>query len=222
MGSGMTSRLKRLRSAVLATKGRRALHDLIASFLPYRPIRTSRERWEARYTEGAWDRLHGIDELARYSIVAGYIQFLAHGARILDVGCGEGLLSQRLCPNACASYLGIDVSAVAIDRANRQKDAQDSRRDFLAADVETFTTDGKFDVIVFNECLYYLPAPVETLRRYQNFLAANGAMIVSMCESVETKKIWAQIGNRYVARDSVVVSNQNHARWVIKVLDPLR
>jgi 2-polyprenyl-3-methyl-5-hydroxy-6-metoxy-1,4-benzoquinol methylase len=161
--------------------------------------------------------LYGIGELARYSIIAGYIQFLARKGRVLDVGCGEGLLAQRLCPNAYASYLGIDLSAVAIDRANQKKDARECRSDFLVADVETFAGDGTFDVIVFNECLYYLSAPVETLRRYEQFLAENGTMIVSMDESVETRKIWAQIANRYVARDSVAVTNQDGTRWIVKV-----
>jgi 2-polyprenyl-3-methyl-5-hydroxy-6-metoxy-1,4-benzoquinol methylase len=213
----MTSRLKRIRSAVLRTKNGRALHDFITTFLPYRPISTSRELWEARYTEGAWDRLYDIGELARYSIIAGYIQFLTRRGRVLDVGCGEGLLSRRLCPNDYASYLGFDLSAVAIDKANNNKDTQECRRDFLVADVETFATDGMFDVIVFNECLYYLSAPVETLRRYEGFLAENGTMIVSMDESVETRKIWAQIANRYVARDSVAITNQDGTRWIVKV-----
>lgn len=214
----LASLLKRFRRAALATKNGRALHDLVATFLPYRPIGTDRELWETRFAEGAWDRLHGIGELARYSIIAGSIQFLTRRGRILDVGCGEGLLSERLCPNAYATYLGIDLSVVAIEKANQRKDPQESRRDFLVADVESFTGDGKFDAIVFNECLYYLPAPAETLRRYERFLAENGAMIVSMCETVETRKIWAQITNRYMVRDSVAVSNHNGARWIIKVL----
>jgi 2-polyprenyl-6-hydroxyphenyl methylase/3-demethylubiquinone-9 3-methyltransferase len=219
--SEMSTRLKRFRTAVLGTKQGRILHNAIARFLPYRPIRTTRELWEARYTEGAWDRLRGINELARYSIIAGYIQFLFGRPRILDVGCGEGLLSERLCPNAYATYLGIDLSAVAIEKANQKKVAHESLRDFLVADVESFTTDGMFDVIVFNECLYYLRAPAETLRRYETFLAPNGAIIVSMDESVETKKIWSQIDDCFRAQDSVTVSCHNGASWIIKVLGRL-
>lgn len=218
----MTTRLKHIRAAVLETANGRALHDFIATFLPYRPIRTNRALWESRYTEGAWDRLHDIGELGRYSVITGYIQFLTRTGNILDVGCGEGLLSQKLCQSAYAKYLGIDLSAVAIDKANQRRDAQDSRCAFLAADVETFTTDAKFDVIVFNECLYYLPAPVETLRRYEGFLATNGAIIVSMHETVETKKIWTQIDDCYAVRDSVAITNKSGARWIIKLLSGLR
>jgi 2-polyprenyl-6-hydroxyphenyl methylase/3-demethylubiquinone-9 3-methyltransferase len=218
----MPFRLKRFRRAALATKNGRALRDWVAAFLPYQAIGTDRELWDTRFAEGAWDRLHGIDELARYSIIAGCIQFLTRRGRVLDVGCGEGVLSERLCSNAYATYLGIDLSVVAIGKANQTKDAQDSRREFLVADLESFTVDGKFDAIVFNECLYYLPAPAETLRRYEGFLAENGAMIVSMCDTVETRKIWAQITNRYVVRDSVAVSNHNGGRWIVKVLGPSR
>jgi hypothetical protein len=66
-----------------------------------------------------------------------------------------------------------------------------------------------------------MPAPIETLRRYEQVLAENGAIIVSMDEAVERRKIWAQIANRYVARDSVAVSNQDGTRWIVKVLGGL-
>jgi hypothetical protein len=105
MGSGMTSRLKQLRTAVLATTHGRALHEFITSFLPYRQNRASRELWDARY---------------------------------------------------------------------------------------------------------------------ESFLAENGAIMYrSMDETVETRKIWAQIAKRYVAQDSVALSNQNGGRWIVKVLGGL-
>ena len=50
---------------------------------------------------------------------------------------------------------------------------------FKAADCETFKPHRKFDVIVFNEMLYYTDH-VETMKHYTQFLNPNGLFIISV------------------------------------------
>ena len=69
----------------------------------------------------------------------------------MDIGCGEGILCERLSKSYYSRYVGIDVSTVAIDRANVNNS---QKTKFLAEKIEDFNTNEKFDVIIFNECLY--------------------------------------------------------------------
>jgi len=189
--------------------------NFLKKLLPYRPIKVTSSFWEKRYIEGRWDLIRDIDELGHYSIVVGYTHFLKPGGNILDVGCGEGILCERLCKSHYANYLGIDLSTVAIERASSKNDEKNR---FLVARVEEFRTDEKFDVIVFNECLYYMDDPVKTLQDYQSFLTSNGLFIVSMSNTLESVKIWRQISKSYSVIDAVSLSNAKRVCWTIKVL----
>jgi cyclopropane fatty-acyl-phospholipid synthase-like methyltransferase len=91
------------------------IKKLIARVLPYRPIRVASAFWEKRHEEGAWDRISTMGELARYSLIVGYVHLLA-ASTILNVGCGEGILFERLCNSHYSRYLGLDLSSVATGR----------------------------------------------------------------------------------------------------------
>ena len=194
------------------------IKKLIKKFLPYKAIRIRPASWEERYSEGKWDRIREINELARYSIIIGYCQFLKQAGSILDVGCGEGILCERLCNNQYSRYLGIDGSRVGIDRANVNNNERDR---LLVVRIEDFITLEKFDVIIFNESLYYLEKPVKILQHYEGFLEENGVIIVSMHKTYETLKIWKQIEKHYCIKDAVDVRNEEEVCWIIKVLEVL-
>jgi hypothetical protein len=46
------------------------------------------EVWDAQYRRGKWHYLGGHEELARYSVLVGYVQYFAAGGAVLDVSCG--------------------------------------------------------------------------------------------------------------------------------------
>src|SRR3972149_11693837 len=94
--------------------GGKVIRTLMERLLPYRPIRVSNQFWEKRYKDGAWDRLRKSEELARYSLIVGYTHFFVKGGSILDVGCGEGILYEKLGKGYYSRYFGMDVSTVAI------------------------------------------------------------------------------------------------------------
>jgi len=192
------------------------IRNLIQLVSPYRPIRVSGTFWEKRYKDGAWDRLRTIEELARYSLIVGYVHYLNKGGSILDVGCGEGILYERLCKSNYSRYLGIDVSSVAIARAC---DKSNATNQFLSTRIEDFRTDEKFDIIIFNECLYYMEEPLKTLRHYESFLTKSGVFVISMYKTMGAWKVWKQFGNHYYIRDTVSVRNAKDECWTIKVLN---
>ncbi len=138
------------------------------------------ETWEAQYAAGRWDFLAQLPELARFSVLAGYIQHLKAGGAVLDTGCGQGVLLGRLSSTCYSRYVGIDVSASAIAVAQRR---QSERSSFLVADCEQYSPVGHFDVIVFNEVLCCLREPLRTVERYARSLNPDGLLLVSLCKA---------------------------------------
>lgn len=136
----------------------------------------SQNVWQQQYEGGTWAFLNDLGELARYSIIVGYLNQLKPHAAVLDIGCGEGILFSRYRPYGYARYLGIDISAAALVML---KQVEDANTTFVCADAETYMPGQRFDVIVFNESLYYFHAPVEAVQRYTGALEKHGIMIVS-------------------------------------------
>jgi 2-polyprenyl-3-methyl-5-hydroxy-6-metoxy-1,4-benzoquinol methylase len=62
-------------------------------------------RWNREYTEGGWDWLRNIDELAHHCVLAGYVSYLKPGGSVLDVGCGEGVFQEQLRGENCNENL---------------------------------------------------------------------------------------------------------------------
>jgi SAM-dependent methyltransferase len=73
------------------------------------------------------------------------------------------------------SLVGLDLADAAIRRAAERISARTSR-----APMAERESDERFDVIVFNECLYYFDDPVALVRKYERFLRDDGVFIVSM------------------------------------------
>jgi 2-polyprenyl-3-methyl-5-hydroxy-6-metoxy-1,4-benzoquinol methylase len=179
----------------------------------------SAQTWEAQYAAGRWDFLAQLSELARFSVLAGYIWQLKPGAAVLDTGCGQGVLLRRL-PSACYSrYVGIDVSSSAISVA--QEHGND-RSTFLAADCEEYSPAEHFDVIVFNEVLCCLRDPLRTVERYARSLNPGGLLLVSLCTAARgSSTILWRLKRAYSTVDEVrVVHSGRKVSWVCTALRP--
>ena len=187
--------------------------------LPYRPDSFSREDFELQYSSGRYDYLRGLSELVHYSVLIGYCHYLKPAGSILDVGCGEGILQERLEPGKYSRYIGIDISHEAIRRAS---DRQDAKTLFITADVLTYIPPEQFDIIVFNECLYHFDEPLNVLRKYESFLKDDGIFLVSICDHESTSPIWKMLEAVYAPEDAVQVLHRPDLSWTIKVLKPAR
>ena len=74
-------------------------------------------------------------------------------ARALEVGCANGVLTQRLAAH-CDAVVAIDVSDTALDRA-RKRNADARHVQFAKSVFPCETPDGSFDLIVLSEVVYY-------------------------------------------------------------------
>ncbi len=102
----------------------------------------------------------------------------------LDLGCGLGLLSQKLAGRA-DNVLGIDIAPAAIEHARRRAGALDNVA-FQAGDILNLpaSLDGRFDLVVVADVLYYL-SPMDTgvlekvVARIADLLTPNGTCLLA-------------------------------------------
>jgi 2-polyprenyl-3-methyl-5-hydroxy-6-metoxy-1,4-benzoquinol methylase len=187
-----------------------------ARILPAGSLGIPDARWNREYGCGTWDFLGTTRELARYSVIAGYCRHLKPGARVLDVGCGAGVLASWLTGAPISSYFGIDLSEVAIDQARR---ANVGAAQFAVADASTFVPAQVFDVIVFNEMLYYLDKPEEHVRRFARALAPDGLLIVSIFYHDDGIRAWNRLKTAFDEIDRVRITHgPTRFRWDVAVL----
>jgi 2-polyprenyl-3-methyl-5-hydroxy-6-metoxy-1,4-benzoquinol methylase len=210
-----------LRACSVRERVSNAYKRAVSSVKPYQPMDGGRELLDRQYATGVWDYLRGLEELSRFSVIAGYCHYLKNQGSILEIGCGEGLLPERFDGAKYSRYVGVDISAEAVRRAAARENAKTS---FITADAAVYVTAERFDVIVFNECLEYFSDPLSVVRRYEPFLREHGIFIVSMfvgLDTARTSRIWRSLGAVYTPRAVTRVTNEDRYTWIIKVFSPL-
>ena len=61
---------------------------------------------------------------------------------------------------------------------------------FVVGDMNEFTTTERFDVIVFNESIYFLQDMLAGLQRYEQVLAPDGLVCISVHGQVRSHSCW--------------------------------
>lgn len=164
-----------------------------------------------------WGFLRNLDELAHYSTIVGYVNHFKPNASVLDVGCGDGLLQEKLKIAGYENYLGFDLDERLIATA-ADKQSEDTR--FEVNNIETFTTNSHYDAIVFNEVLYYSEDPVVTFNKFSKFLHPGGVIIISMFQDPQSRETWQLVDAEYEAVDSVTITNSKGTGWDVKCYQP--
>jgi 2-polyprenyl-6-hydroxyphenyl methylase/3-demethylubiquinone-9 3-methyltransferase len=177
-----------------------------------------KQAWEEQYRQGDWEFMRRLDEVARYSVIAGYLHHLKPGGSVLDVGSGEGLLADHLRPLGYSRFLGVDLSEAAIRQAAGRQDATTA---FAAADAETYTPPGRWNAVVFNECVYYFADPVGSVRRYEAFLESGGIFVVSTFRSRRADVIVKRLLESCRLLEETAITNCK-GTWVVRVLEPIQ
>jgi 2-polyprenyl-6-hydroxyphenyl methylase/3-demethylubiquinone-9 3-methyltransferase len=181
-------------------------------------LNVSKNKWEKEFSAGRWDYLDSAPaERARSAIIGMLCRYYYPKGKILDVGCGLGTAVDFLNTDQKEKYLGLDVSEEAIKRAGKKK------MKFQVADFENFKSPKKFDVIIFNEVLYYMD---ENFAFYQalNILTKNGIIIVSLYQMKNKrydKKIWKAGRKFFKTAEVIEVSSKvkkQHVTWRVGVL----
>jgi 2-polyprenyl-6-hydroxyphenyl methylase/3-demethylubiquinone-9 3-methyltransferase len=154
---------------------------------PYRPERWSTSRWNTAYSTGEFDFMADLGERPRYAMLLSYLHLAATPPAILDVGCGPGILRGALGEMAFSSYVGVDLSEVVVNEAQRRW--SDDRTRFELGDAATMMLP-RVDVVVLNEMLYYVAYPRALLRRVAATVHPGGLVLTSIWRHAGDRSLW--------------------------------
>ena len=134
----------------------------------------------AQHSEQWWDvngplkTLHDINP-ARLAFIQQYVTL--RGTRVLDVGCGGGILAEAMAL-AGAEVTGLDVVPEAIDTAKAHALTQNLAIDYRCQPIETYAGDS-FDHMTCMEMLEHVPEPQLVIAHCTRLLKPNGFLFLS-------------------------------------------
>ena len=156
----------------------------------------------------------------RHAAVLAYLErFCPRTADILEVGCAEGMFTERLATH-CRSLLAVDTSPVALERA-RGRCPWGEHVQFAQWDLRTDPTPGIFDAVIAMDVLEYIQAPnsLRTARhKLVHSLRPGGWLFVTSTRQEAESEWWS----RYLLRGRWIngfVSRHSHLKCISETLD---
>jgi 2-polyprenyl-6-hydroxyphenyl methylase/3-demethylubiquinone-9 3-methyltransferase len=122
------------------------------------------------------------------------------GLRILDVGCGGGLLSEPLALRG-AQVVGIDASPGNLAAAQRHADASGAVVDYRLGELETvLRPDECFDVVLALEVAEHVADPNAFIEEVARRVAPGGLLLASTIDRSWKSYLLAIVAAEYVMR----------------------
>ena len=132
------------------------------------------------------------------------LEFIQHrckltGKRILDVGCGAGILSEGLAQSG-AKVTGIDAGETLIEAAKSHAKEENHTIDYQTVTAEAFAHQepNSFDIITCMELLEHVPDPCSLIRACRQLLKPNGNLFLSTLNRTSKAYLFAVLGAEYV------------------------
>jgi 2-polyprenyl-6-hydroxyphenyl methylase/3-demethylubiquinone-9 3-methyltransferase len=148
--------------------------------------------------DGPLKTLHEINPL-RLSYIEERVTL--KGARILDVGCGGGLLSEALAARD-ANVVGIDLVAASLEVARQHAAETDTRLEYRQIDAASLSSEepGQFDVVTCLELLEHVPEPEALVAACSLAVRPGGAVFFSTINRNLKSFLLAIVGAEHVLR----------------------
>ena len=119
--------------------------------------------------------------------------------RILDIGCGGGLLSEPM-SRLGAEVTGIDASKKNIEVAKIHAQKNNLKIKYVWGSPDNYKTDTKFDVILNMEIIEHVDDISFFLKSCSKLLKKNGIMFVATLNKTLKSYLFAIIGAEYFLR----------------------
>ena len=122
------------------------------------------------------------------------------GLRILDIGCGGGLLCEPMA-RLGAEVVGVDAAARNIPVAQTHAEQSGLSIEYRHGTAEELVTQGEaFDVVLNMEVVEHVADPQSYLRACQELLKTKGLMVCSTINRNPKSYVFAIFGAEYVMR----------------------
>ena len=121
------------------------------------------------------------------------------GVKILDIGCGGGLLCEPM-SRLGAEVFGMDASEKNIEVAKIHAKKSNLNIKYFCSSPEKFKSDLKFDVILNMEIVEHVEDVDFFLKSCTKFLKKNGIMFVATLNKTLKSYLFAIIGAEYILK----------------------
>ena len=121
------------------------------------------------------------------------------GVKILDIGCGGGLLCEPM-SRLGAEVFGMDASEKNIEVAKIHAKKSNLNIKYFCSSPEKFKSDLKFDVILNMEIVEHVEDVDLFLKSCTKFLKKNGIMFVATLNKTLKSYLFAIIGAEYILK----------------------
>lgn len=187
-------------------------------------LNNKKEVWNDMYEMKYEDKMNSSEQSDRYIEIANVINRLEiSNPDILDVGSGNGTLVGYIDKNNFNTFTGIDISKKAVEIGN-EKYSDNPNINFLETGIFKFSG-YKFDIIIFNESLYYfrINEIENVISKTMDLLNEDGTLIISMSQSLKSYLIRRKLDKILKPEsDKLIYSVNSGNKWRIRVYKNLR
>ncbi len=132
--------------------------------------------------------------------------------RILDVGCGEGIVGRRLLERGAGEVVGVEISPDVCERAEKNLTG------VICGDIEEMDlrfSEGYFDCIILADILEHLKDPLSTLKKLRKSLSDSGVVVASI-PNIRFYNIINMLVEGYRMYEDSGILDRTHLRFFTK------
>jgi len=148
--------------------------------MSYGPSGIKKRLWDKEFSSTKWNFIDNTMGDCVYPFLEKY----ANNGNILDLGCGPGNTANELAASAYKTYIGVDISEAALEKATKrtQENGREGKNSFVNSDFLSYHPVLQFDVILFRESLYHIPygQVLPILKKFSKNLKNTGVFIVRL------------------------------------------